>query len=1210
MLRASSPSITQSALNPSATTPRSSVTTSTRVDVDNNSTLTTTPTQGSLPTPLANPTTLRIDVDSLPSFPLHSTNRLRSNSALPFIPHPHLPTRQPRHLSIVTNGIDHSQQQQQGQGRSSATLSATSPIEGGERYGHSLGPRNLVRGEPPLPPPKSPNRPRANTVSDQPYPLDSSTLVTSSIAPTTTQMAMLNGNEPVAAANMEGGDEVVKLIKQVLEKSDDDGDTLDLSRKDIARIDLEAVEMFKNGVGKGNKGVWRLALSYNLLRDWSIVDSFAKLSRLRYLNLKGNSFSQFPPAIIQMPALEILDFSKNRITCFPEQPGHLIKLKVLSLTSNKIRVLPSYMMEFTVLKVLKVDQNPIEWPPKDVLGPLCETSSLEGKPGASTRKKRTKEEDLKTWIDGMKKWMSLHVSEGARRSEEVYTASEEELSSATSFDTPANGEHWPEEVETFSMIDPSSQKAAHLVTASREESPRTEFIPWQRNVPNTRSEDSLLHSSSPGFSPHVKHSRDRSASSFTSTPSSSTDASLHSRTPSTNASQLPPSIPGHNRGGSYTPAQRNSGQMSVTSKKSLPDLRQSHAKIIQERRGDVGDERPVDLSLNVQSRPLRSPPVSAGVSSAGWNQERMARIIGRKGSVDLLPRVGEIREFAEKSSAQETPLIDESRNSYFRRLSTLPTSTISKTIPPFLLKFVDAIRGILFALSQLHTALRQFLVFAVNERVTGVFGRVMEPAGTYLNKLINALDRFDSMSRRGTPPIQAIKDVFDTTKESVAVFGKVVAVVRLQIPALWGCDIRYTRTLLVNVYGAMAEVATSWRLMAKILPEIKMLFMDVPSRSVASGQKITSSGPFSGRTPISPIIERRESHSPQPVMGFLPLNIDSTLPQDGSPTAPAERRRAQAARLGRERRQAGSYSSQDVERGMMMGSPPFKVGAYVGPEFGTHRRDGSGTIHLPLPEEDEVQLELPAIANYTSPSSGSTPRTFLQGHQPSLSSGSSHALHPPRKLSVDVRPPTPASATLFDDDLLDVIETATDVAFTSWLKLAEEVGASSPPLSRSSHIKSPSMSSSSSQGHGQADSTKIPSSNPLPLQSSHARRPSTMSPKHHAELVHYLSVAEQHTATLRESLMRLRATPSLLPISSIPDDAQQFIKVVVKVSELVKAMSFSHPFPPIIRQTIGKLTQATRECAILMQVSSLRPAQGTPAIVPPSARSFNSGLLA
>lgn len=51
------------------------------------------------------------------------------------------------------------------------------------------------------------------------------------------------------------------MIKEALEKSDDDGDTLDLSRRDIDCIGEEAVEMFKSGVGKGQKGVWRCVRS-------------------------------------------------------------------------------------------------------------------------------------------------------------------------------------------------------------------------------------------------------------------------------------------------------------------------------------------------------------------------------------------------------------------------------------------------------------------------------------------------------------------------------------------------------------------------------------------------------------------------------------------------------------------------------------------------------------------------------------------------------------------------------------------------------------------------------------------------------------------------------------------------------------------------------------------------------------------------------------
>lgn len=49
----------------------------------------------------------------------------------------------------------------------------------------------------------------------------------------------------------------MKRIREALERSSDEGDTLDLSRRGIEVIDKAAVETFRNGVGKESKGVWR-----------------------------------------------------------------------------------------------------------------------------------------------------------------------------------------------------------------------------------------------------------------------------------------------------------------------------------------------------------------------------------------------------------------------------------------------------------------------------------------------------------------------------------------------------------------------------------------------------------------------------------------------------------------------------------------------------------------------------------------------------------------------------------------------------------------------------------------------------------------------------------------------------------------------------------------------------------------------------------------
>lgn len=592
----------------------------------------------------------------------------------------------------------------------------------------------------------------------------------------------------------------------------------------------------------------------------------------------------------------------------------------------------------------------------------------------------------------------------------------------------------------------------------------------------------------------------------------------------------------------------------------------------------------------------------------------------------------------EKRKSQEDPLVDESRNSYFRRLSMLPISSISKAVPPALLKFIDAIRGMLFAMSQLHTALRQYLTFALNERVAGVLNRVMEPAGTYMSSLINALDRFDSMSRRNNVPAQAIRSVLEATKESVAVFGKVVAVLKLQSPALRTCDIRYTRTLLLMIFGSMSDIARSWQEMTPLLREIKpMLSLNGGgvARAIHGGHKMVATGSFSGRTPISPIPERGESHSPSsvqrgslstvaggsPIVEEVAAGPVSLKPEDGDP------------RLARNRRQGGSFSSHDVEKGMMMGSPGIpKPGDNVPLGYMRHRPSESAHSALSQMEESDVDddndptIALPpfpikAISpNGTAATIPLTPidplpphpwsagptSSFGQrnghgfGHKPMSSSGSSHGLSittaptaPFRKVSVDVRPPTPTSATLFDEDLLDVIETATENAFTAWLRLAEDVGGSSPTSTERTHSKSGSQSSMLSNSDSMRNGF-------MPL--SRSRRPHDITPQHHAELLALLSHAEQTTSNLRESLMGLRANPASQSRSTLPDDTQAFIQVVIRVSGLVKIISVNHSFSTPVRSSISRLTQSAKDCAILMQVSSLRPTGSTSTPSPYSTR--------
>ena len=155
-----------------------------------------------------------------------------------------------------------------------------------------------------------------------------------------------------------------------------------------------------------NAFAFRLALSYNRLTVNSFSSTFNTLTRLRYLNLKGNRLTAIPQVVsrlerippstrmrlltestsilqlLELPSLEILDVSKNDLAELPEDPGRLVQLRVgygcrvslraqilmssnpqvFALSYNKLRKLPGYFVHFANLKVLVVEHNPIEWP--------------------------------------------------------------------------------------------------------------------------------------------------------------------------------------------------------------------------------------------------------------------------------------------------------------------------------------------------------------------------------------------------------------------------------------------------------------------------------------------------------------------------------------------------------------------------------------------------------------------------------------------------------------------------------------------------------------------------------------------------------------------------------------------------------------------------------------------------------------------------------
>ncbi|KAJ1041026.1 hypothetical protein NDA11_007005 [Ustilago hordei] len=300
---------------------------------------------------------------------------------------------------------------------------------------------------------------------------------------------------------------------------------------------------------------------------------------------------------------------------------------------------------------------------------------------------------------------------------------------------------------------------------------------------------------------------------------------------------------------------------------------------------------------------------------------------------------------------------DQERNSYFRRLSTLPPSTISKAVPAPVLKFVDGTRGVLFALSQIHAAIGQFMTPVIDERISSQFHRLLDISNGSVANLINALDRFDSLSRRGTPDASVIRGVLVTCKDSVITFRKLISVLQLQLRALQSSsDVRYARTLLLMLYGSMAEVSNSWGEMAPLVEEVQPYLTQIEQEvgSPASSD-VASAANTSAEKPTPPPSTRVGSLA-QKSISTTSNGSASILPSIAEVSTPVRAgSRPYLARGASRRRHAGSFSAQDLAQGAAMtpsgsNQPPFNLedlqaaSAYNTPAKGakSRRQDSMG----------------------------------------------------------------------------------------------------------------------------------------------------------------------------------------------------------------------------------------------------------------------------
>jgi RAM signalling pathway protein len=461
----------------------------------------------------------------------------------------------------------------------------------------------------------------------------------------------------------------------------------------------------------------------------------------------------------------------------------------------------------------------------------------------------------------------------------------------------------------------------------------------------------------------------------------------------------------HVRTASYAGSSRTSGRANLLSKKSLPDLRRTKP-----------------------DKPTRSPTTPI------WNASTVNRSVDQlltshsshhqdssssSDSVPISSRPEQVFVPGDLTSSpisptRPAPTMDDERHSYFRRFSVLQSSTTFKTIPDSLLRLMDAARGILFAVSQIYQALQHYTVYAIDERLASVLLKVLDPASMYITQLIHALDRFDSTSRRMQPSPSVCRAVVESCKDTLVIFGKAVGVLALQLKVLaTQDDVRYTRQMLLVLYGATAEISNAWQSMAPHLETIEPILRDhrppPTTKTRPSGQTLSYPAPL-----IIP---------PTPMAPPTPFLSRPTFVPPDSPEPPERTHIA--------RRHAGSFSSKDVEIGRSMAASDESMIMQKGVASGS----GAETPTLRFTRRHPGILPL---------HSGSSPAPVLQkgsqshdAHSRQGSSSSSSLMESPASSSTSATGRLPADTpstldSLVDREAIDAMSKAVEAAPPVW----------------------------------------------------------------------------------------------------------------------------------------------------------------------------------
>ncbi|TGZ85520.1 hypothetical protein EX30DRAFT_26286 [Ascodesmis nigricans] len=174
---------------------------------------------------------------------------------------------------------------------------------------------------------------------------------------------------------------------------------------------------------------------------------------------------------------------------------------------------------------------------------------------------------------------------------------------------------------------------------------------------------------------------------------------------------------------------------------------------------------------------------------------------------------------------------------YFKRLSSLPEHKRSSLSTE---RVGEAARGILYAMSVLHKPIEQYIQSTSGEH--SKIERALYNGNFRVGSLVNSLEAYEEKHDE-----TGVQQVIHDCEACVRAFRQVLSMLQASIresPAVSGPDSRYSRTLLLLLYGSFVEIKQSYDIIQPLLISQSVAADDPKTRATAQNSRANT---FSGR---------------------------------------------------------------------------------------------------------------------------------------------------------------------------------------------------------------------------------------------------------------------------------------------------------------------------------------------------------------------------